>query len=239
MGFHIPDPRFEMPELLIPRRKPTGRTVVDWSHPTARGCIGFWYFGIGDGKAVDVARGNHGDYEESLVVTPQYIDLDGTHDRVRVPHADILDPAHITVITRIKPDDTIGTAEFVRKGNNSGVEAYSFLTIGTDCRFYVYTGGFQYAGGITLTTNWQTLAGTYDGSTIISYLDGTQAGTQANTGDITGDPDSDLMFGARPGSTVDRFFGGLIEYVVLFDRALSAGEVKSMYQNPYQFLIPA
>jgi hypothetical protein len=36
-GFFIPDPRFEMPELLIPGRKPIGPVVIDWDKSLTRG----------------------------------------------------------------------------------------------------------------------------------------------------------------------------------------------------------
>lgn len=39
MSFYIPDPRFEMPELLVPKRKPTGPMEIDWSHPLTKNLI--------------------------------------------------------------------------------------------------------------------------------------------------------------------------------------------------------
>ena len=36
MSYQIPDPRWEMPELLEPRRKPVGNVVIDWTHPLTR-----------------------------------------------------------------------------------------------------------------------------------------------------------------------------------------------------------
>ena len=42
MAVVIPDPRWEMPELLTPGRKPTGNVVIDWSNPLSRGLKRYW-----------------------------------------------------------------------------------------------------------------------------------------------------------------------------------------------------
>jgi hypothetical protein len=36
-GFFLPDPRFEMPSLFYPKRKPVGPVKVNWGHPDAQG----------------------------------------------------------------------------------------------------------------------------------------------------------------------------------------------------------
>lgn len=42
MSYIIPDPRLEMPELLAPRRKPSGKTIIDQSLPIARKLSSFF-----------------------------------------------------------------------------------------------------------------------------------------------------------------------------------------------------
>ncbi len=42
MALSIPDPRWEMPELLIPGRKPIGAVEIDWSHPLTAGLKNFY-----------------------------------------------------------------------------------------------------------------------------------------------------------------------------------------------------
>ena len=39
MSYIIPDPRFEMPELFTPGRKPAGKTAINVGHPIARGLV--------------------------------------------------------------------------------------------------------------------------------------------------------------------------------------------------------
>lgn len=55
MTYVIPDPRFEMPELFEPGRKPVGPVVIDWSHPLAKKLETFLYFR--DGNVVDLVSG--------------------------------------------------------------------------------------------------------------------------------------------------------------------------------------
>jgi hypothetical protein len=42
-GFFIPDPRFEMPQLFEPGRKPVGNVEIDWNHPMTRKLEAYLY----------------------------------------------------------------------------------------------------------------------------------------------------------------------------------------------------
>jgi len=53
----IPDPRWEMPALLEPGRKPVGSVVIDWEHPLARGLIFFNMPGNGPHQYENLAKG--------------------------------------------------------------------------------------------------------------------------------------------------------------------------------------
>ena len=57
MGFFIPDPRFEMPELFEPNREPVGNVVINWEHPLARGLVGCWLMRENEG-AIDLTGNN-------------------------------------------------------------------------------------------------------------------------------------------------------------------------------------
>jgi len=53
----LPDPRFEMPELFIPGKKPVGKVEIDWTHPLARGLIFFNMPGAGPHQYYDLTGG--------------------------------------------------------------------------------------------------------------------------------------------------------------------------------------
>mgnify|MGYP003646274678 CR=1 FL=1 len=54
-GFFIPDPRFEMPSLLEPGRKPIGPVEIDFNHPLSRGLLTALYYR--DGNVTDLVTG--------------------------------------------------------------------------------------------------------------------------------------------------------------------------------------
>ena len=60
------------------------------------------------------------------------------------------------------------------------------------------------------------------------------SGSAENTGSFANDT---MYLGARTNSTL--WYDGGIEYFYLFERELSATEIKSVAVDPYQFLIPA
>ncbi|MEW6127478.1 MAG: HYR domain-containing protein [Acidobacteriota bacterium] len=90
------------------------------------------------------------------------------------------------------------------------------------------------AGGTETTVNtgvvpalnqWTHIALVYNGATIKVYADGAEVGSTAKTGNLAG---SNVPFsiGGRAG---ELFFNGLIDEVEVFDRALSAAEIQSIY----------
>jgi hypothetical protein len=94
--------------------------------------------------------------------------------------------------------------------------------------FAVYLGGAQYVAQCPAstmnTTAWHHLAGTYDGTTLLTYFDGVQCGTATQAGAAV-----------AAGSTVIGGSGGSpvysIDEVRIYDRAISSTEVQSLYQS--------
>ena len=85
-------------------------------------------------------------------------------------------------------------------------------------------------GPVTLNT-WHHLAGTYDGSRARVYVDGLLVGTSAAFGQTLRDSDTPLWIG-RTNSTIQlpgAYFGGLIDEVEIFNRALSDAEIARIY----------
>jgi hypothetical protein len=74
--------------------------------------------------------------------------------------------------------------------------------------------------------NWHYLAMTYDGSTLVGYIDGEVAGTLASV--ITLASPADYKVGGRPENT---FLDGWMDDVRLSDVARSAGEISKVWQN--------
>ena len=78
-----------------------------------------------------------------------------------------------------------------------------------------------------VTNHWGHLAGTYDGATVKLYIDGSLANSMSFSGTNAG---MDTTMGAIGQSGLnDRYFQGKIDDVRVYNRALSAGEVKQLY----------
>lgn len=86
------------------------------------------------------------------------------------------------------------------------------------------------AGGSVPAGVWSFIAGTWDGSTMRVYVNGVQVGTFARTAAVLTSTTA-MSIGAdfRGGTTAAEFFDGSIEDVRLYNRALSANELLSIY----------
>lgn len=74
---------------------------------------------------------------------------------------------------------------------------------------------------------WSFVVGTYNGSEMIIYEDGIETGRTAKSGAISIDPTKSVWIGNTPGAP--RPFGGLIDEVHVYTRALTYSEVQKLY----------
>src|SRR5581483_11362428 len=81
----------------------------------------------------------------------------------------------------------------------------------------------------TAVNTWTHLAGTYDGTTLRLYVNGTQVGTAAKTGGIAVSTNP-LQIGGD--SIYGQYFSGVIDEVRIYNRALSVTEIKNDMNNP-------
>jgi len=184
------------------------------------------WIGMEAGSSVDYVKGKLG----------QAVSLDGAGQTVEIPHYDKLKPsAEITISAWIKPTEcTDGWREIYRKDDG---DARHLLAIGkTSGLFglwcglgidgtYVERGAALDAAGLT-DGKWHCVAATYDGSSMTFYADGKQIGTAAINGPIDAAGSSPAYIGSWAGT--GEFFPGGIDDVRIYDRALSADEVKAM-----------
>ena len=93
----------------------------------------------------------------------------------------------------------------------------------------------------TITVNkWHTISNLYNISTGDGsiYLDGLQDGTSTDHNDDAGGPVT-LTLGNRTGSLDTDAFEGMIGFLFLHDRELSAQDAMVLHLDHYQFLKPA
>ena len=184
------------------------------------------WIGIAAGSSVNYVKGKLG----------QAVVLDGTSQTIKIPHYDKLKPsAEITISAWIKPTEcTDSWREIYRKedgearhllaiGKTSGVFGL-WCGLGIDGK-YVERGAALAASGLT-DGEWHCLAATYDGSSITFYADGKQIGKAAVKGPMDTAGSSPAYIGSSGGS--GEFFPGGIDDVRIYDRALSADEIKAL-----------
>jgi prepilin-type N-terminal cleavage/methylation domain-containing protein len=75
---------------------------------------------------------------------------------------------------------------------------------------------------------WTHVATTYDGSEQVLFKDGIQVFRRDETGGAIGSNSSKLLIGARGHTSPRNFFGGMIDEVRIYDRALSQSEIQTI-----------
>ena len=219
-------------------RTQTG-TLISW--PPLSGMVDWWK---GEGNANDSVGANNGTltggtYTSGMV--GQAFSLSGSSNFVSVPDSPSLDSltTQITVELWMKAGQLTPNADWkglVTKGNSSWrLQATTF-----DKTVDWYINGLSSPDLLgTRDVNdgqWHHVAAVYDGANMFLYVDGTLDGSHAATGLIaqTSDP---LCIGANSQAFVPScgcnqlgyFFNGLIDEVSLYKRALSASEIKAIY----------
>lgn len=226
---------------------PTTVAETITTNPTLEdGLVGHWTF---DGEDMDWSsttaevrdrsdKGNNGDAGGSLStrsvaagVLGQALKFNGTTDRVTVTSASALPQTALSVSAWVKRDAS-GTFDRIVEHEWPDVQEGSwvlFVDSADDVQFGLRSAGgtqriSEYVTTIELGT-WHHLVGTYDGTTGRVYVDGVEGGTTFSVSDIVLDTVGDIVIAGAG----DRF-PGVIDDVRVYNRALSADEVKRLYQ---------
>jgi predicted GH43/DUF377 family glycosyl hydrolase len=188
------------------------------------------------GEVIDSSSyGNHGTaYGGATTVTDGRFaragSFDGTNDYISIPHSSSINPTNAITVELWAKSNTANwnsTGMLVSKRN-----AYIMYPIGNSktIRFYIYSGGWRYTvytPSIDIT-QWHHYVGTFDGSTIKLYIDGSLVASTSYSGSIKSDT-GPLYIGRDDGYS--RYFNGSIDEVAIYSRALSADEILEHYNN--------
>ncbi len=215
------------------------------------GLVSWW---PGDEDANDMEDGNNGSLMNGATFATgnvgQAFMLDGTNDYVEIPDNSNLTPSSITLDAWVKPDVVSGNPPIVSKynSNNPSVNGVSWVLLmfaSGQVRFVVYQDaagniarGIDTDNAVLSTGIWQHVAATFDLATqeIKIYVNGIEVPSTLISGassTITSIADSNTP--VRIGTFVnslgnfDAFWGGLIDEVDIYNRALSASEIQAIY----------
>jgi Concanavalin A-like lectin/glucanases superfamily/VHL beta domain len=214
----------------------TGTVAAPLTPPS--GLVGWW---PGDGNSTDIVGGNSGTMVGGATFAPgevaQAFRVTGG-SYVDVADAPALNPTTaITIDAWVRANSFGTTSSIVKKaGGTDGQQPNGYaleMLGGTQFSFRVYVNGAWQAvstdSSFSLNT-WYLIAGTYDGSQIQLYVNGVSAGSLTVAGTIV-PSNNHLNFGRDPSNPLDttRFWDGQIDEVEIFNRALSASEIQSIY----------
>ncbi|OGH14905.1 MAG: hypothetical protein A2687_04640 [Candidatus Levybacteria bacterium RIFCSPHIGHO2_01_FULL_38_26] len=159
--------------------------------------------------------------------------FDGVNDHISIPNSPSLNPTNITVSAWINSTASTADGIIVNKGPSHYqlriVSGTTFrVVIDTDVGFTQLNSSFNFS-----PNTWYHIAGTYDGSTVKAYVNGTQINSGALTGNIESGSDI-LEIGARftDTSTPLNFFKGYIDEVRVYNRALTLSEIQTDMDTP-------
>ena len=201
--------------------------------------VAYWNFegdfgdAIGDNDATPIG-------DTAVFLDPdrgRVAELDGTGDYIEIPKSPSLNITgdEITIVAWVYFDDVAGPPEiviakpYVVGQHSSPYFSYGLhiLSNGTP-RFWLVTNGA--AGNAPGSTNlqsgtWYHMAGVYNSSQMILYIDGEVAATTNKTGNITG-YDTVLRFGTNGGLTEQ--MDGRLDDVRIFNHALDQVDIQAV-----------
>ena len=189
------------------------------------GMVAWW---PGDGSPLDIVGGNtgtwHGTEAYATGEVGQAFSFNGS-SWVEAPSTAALSPtAAITIDAWINPSATSAN-RIVDKIAAGGGNGYLLDLLTGKLRLII--DGHGLSGATTLQTGVIChVAGTFDGTTMIVYVNGASDGTFALSGAI---PTNTLPVRIGADSTGANTFSGWIDEVEIFNRALSAGEIQGIY----------
>lgn len=208
------------------------------------GLVGHWK--LWDGTAFDYSlNGSLGILQENAAYAFPGVKFNGSTDWIEVPDLDFFDFsnkmsvlawAYVTTLSYPIND----WAKIISKPHTALELPWEMFAMGlyerTLSPYFIITDGIN--GGdrievydtdfIIALNSWNLFTGTYDGETVTLSING-ELVTQESTNITMGQNDVSLAIGA--GIEAANKFPGRIDDVMLFDKALSVAEIKSIYET--------
>ncbi len=132
----------------------------------------------------------------------------------------------MTVMAWVKPASNGSFQVIVSKTASGGVGGWEIDNSSGTLYASLRTPTVNLSGGSLVLEEWNFITLTYDRVTAIFYLNGVQTGSAAATQTLL--TTSDFWVGARPGGL---YFNGLIDEVSLVNRAMTADEIRAIYES--------
>jgi hypothetical protein len=217
------------------------QAFVDFILRVAGGPIAHWRLDEDGERALDASGNGH---DGTLLHGPRRvpgvfgsaIELDGIRQSISIPYADSLKPRDaISFSAWVSPATLEGVRHIYRKDDVDGRHLFAFQEDGSVLALGLVFGDAyreldapirpqDFAPG-----TWHHVAATFDGKTARVYVDGRESAAMPATDPIGAKGASPAFIGADKGT--ESFFAGKIDDLRMYARALSAGEIRALYEE--------
>ena len=216
-----------------------GSTVLDWSGNNNDGTP------AGAGGTNNKPQPSTSVPENTTFLTSRSLNFDGTDDYVNVPDDSTLEVStQLTLASWIKPTVLTSYRQIISRFGTSGQWSYQYGLAPTgQLRVDLSGDGSTYDSAVTSTApitanTWQHVAVAYDGGDVTFYVNGQAVHTDTVTPtSIYTNGTTDLSLGRDPAPT--QYFSGAIDDARVYNRALSAEEVKALYSTTQTWSTPS
>ena len=232
--------------------KPQPGIQINWMHPLARELRGCWLFNEKAGsKLADVSTNNFTgtltDMDPSTDwvggINGSALDFDDTNDFVELGTDVIGDNDLVTMSVWVNFRTLGKVISFFGRGKDGSGNGWSILVhknIDDILQFHVVrtvpsVAGVVATSNITVVTNrWYHVVGIWEPTIGVKiYVDGVLEATTTDTGSSLRTSTVGTRIGGNMQDTSDRFHDGQIEDCRIWNRVLSADEVKQLFHTPY------
>ena len=205
--------------------------TIDLSHlAVTRGLVGYWMGGVQGVPALGTVRDLSSKGKDGTLVANAYVNGDGFQSigqlgQVSLPDWDSSVSNGLSFCAQFKLNSlTLGRIFNCDSANTGGVSIFWHQNL-LHYRFGDGSACVEITVPFTDITNWYSIVLTWDGANIVSYLNSVQNGTAAAT------TYGNCAYGTIGAYGTSQRWDGQIDDVRIYNRALSAAEVRAIYDN--------
>lgn len=158
------------------------------------------------------------------------LSFDGINDYVNIPYNAALTPDNFTVALWEKPNEQKLSGIFRSAGGNGYTGGFAFIQYSSGAIVFRWGNGSDFNGSLLVSgasLEWRHIVATYDGVTMRLYVNGALVGTDSSVS-FSYNGTNSTVIGRSDGVGS---FNGLIDDVRIYSQALSAEEVRDLYNN--------
>ena len=219
-------------------KKPHLGAKYDKNHPLVKGLVGWWLMNEGSGgKVFDLSGNNNigslqGDTTWTAGKHGSCLSFDGNEDYVSLPFTSLAYP--YTVCMWVKINDVERFYDYILERSNDTrtyFQSYPYQRMGTGYRIDGENVYIIHGPTPPIQDHWYFFCEVWkaNGAGFLFYADGVLEIDHTSDGVV------DAAYPVRfSGDHTLRSLDGQIDNVMIYDRALSAEEIKALYTNPFQ-----